>query len=59
MISIKDNKLYQWDTARVIMCTPPDGMHIDEIHVDNHTRKNSRRLPAKTASVARVCSNED
>lgn len=56
MISIKDNKLYQWDTARVIMCTPPEGMRIDEIHVDNHTRKNAIVLDVYEESEY-ICAN--
>lgn len=41
MISIKDGKLYQWDTGRIVMCKAPEGMWIDEIHLDNYTTKNA------------------
>ena len=41
MISIKDGKLYQWDTGRIVMCKAPEGMQIDEIHLDNYTTKNA------------------
>lgn len=41
MISIKDGKLYQWDTGRIVMCKAPEGMRIDEIHLDNYTTKNA------------------
>lgn len=56
MISINENKLYQWDTARVIRCTPPEGMRIDEIHVDNHTRKNAIVLDVYEES-GYICAN--
>lgn len=56
MITIIGNKMYQWDTGRVIACTAPDGMRIDEIHIDNNTGKQAIVLEVYM-DAERVCAN--